>query len=152
MFGGQIQISGVVDELRLGLVLQPVLQSYEPDPRPLYIIGDQVDYILRTDEVDGQLITTELSIDAGIAEIRGEAQAADTSAERDAGAGQGPEMPEMSFMIVRHDAWCPGVHGDGANCVCNAVPEFVDRETWVRSYAETGKRAKVRESRRGDGR
>lgn len=37
--------------------------------------------------------------------------------------------PGISFMLVRHDAWCPGAHGDGNNCICNAQPGFVDEET-----------------------
>ena len=56
--------------------------------------------------------------------------------------------PGVHFVVMRHEPWCPGVHGDGANCVCNPVPELVDKDTWIRSYADTGKRAAVRAAAR----
>jgi hypothetical protein len=59
--------------------------------------------------------------------------------------------PGMSYLIMRHDEWCPGVHGDGNGCICNPVPEMVDKDTWIRSFTATGKRQDARVAARKEG-
>jgi hypothetical protein len=129
---------GVVDDLLVRQAMQPLLQPYDSDPRPQYTVSDQLDCIVRATEVGGRVIAVRMSIEEGIAEIRGAPAA--PSAE----AAAGDDEPRLMFTVVRHDDWCPGVHGDGANCICSPTLDLVDEETWNRSYKETGKRAAKR--------
>lgn len=39
--------------------------------------------------------------------------------------------PGVRFLLVRHDAWCPGSRGEGHACICNAQLELVDEATFV---------------------
>jgi hypothetical protein len=54
----------------------------------------------------------------------------------------------VNYMIVRHDAWCPGVHGDGDRCICNPTMEVVDENTMVNSIVQTRNRAQRRKAAR----
>jgi hypothetical protein len=135
---------GVVDDLLVRQAMQALLLPYDRDSRPQYTIGNQFGYIMRATEVDGCVVATRMAIDEAIAEIHGEPRAAAARREHGPEAKPDADVPKMSFMIMRHDAWCPGVHGDGDRCICNPVPEIVDREAWIRSYTETGKRAAKR--------
>lgn len=135
-------IGGAIDMMQLQSLMLPMLRIYEPDPRAQYTIGDQVDYILRMTESGGRTLTAQLTRDAAFAEILGEPSSKGVEPAQEA------EPPPMMCIIVRHKDWCPGVHGDGANCVCNPVPELVDKDTWIRSYTDTGKRAADRAAAR----
>ncbi|MDP1649655.1 MAG: hypothetical protein Q8M01_15845 [Rubrivivax sp.] len=62
----------------------------------------------------------------------------------------------VNFIVVRHDSWCPGVHGAGDRCICNPTLEAVDEETMVDSIVHTQNRAQrraaARQARRKDNR
>lgn len=56
--------------------------------------------------------------------------------------------PATLHLVVRHDAWCPGVHGDGAHCICNPVHELVSPAQFTATMAGTRSRAQRREAAR----
>lgn len=56
--------------------------------------------------------------------------------------------PGLHCILVRHDDWCPGVHGDAENCICNPVAEVVDEATMADAIVRTGNRAQRRAAAR----
>jgi hypothetical protein len=56
--------------------------------------------------------------------------------------------PGTNYVVVRHDAWCPGVHGDGARCICNPVIELMDEAAWTKSFTATQNQAQRRKAAR----
>jgi hypothetical protein len=56
--------------------------------------------------------------------------------------------PGLQFVVVRHDEWCPGVHGDGDRCICNPTWDFVDEAAWTKSFVATQNRAQRRKAAR----
>ncbi len=56
--------------------------------------------------------------------------------------------PGIHHVIFRHDAWCPGVHGDAAHCICNPTIERVTEQAWSESFTATQNRAQRRKAAR----
>lgn len=135
-------IGGAIDMMQLRSLMLPMLHFYEPDPRAQYTIGDQVDCILRMTESGGRMTTVQLTREAAFAEILGQ------PSKKEHRPAQAVEAPPMTFLIVRHESWCPGVHGDSANCICEPTIDKVDRDTWSRSSSATAKRAAKRAAAR----
>lgn len=60
--------------------------------------------------------------------------------------------PGLNFMLVEHDAWCPGAQGRGLDCICNASPRIVTESEFTAKVAQTNRRqrrAAARRARRG---
>lgn len=58
--------------------------------------------------------------------------------------------PGVRFLLVRHDAWCPGSRGDGNNCICNAAPELVDEATFTRTVVADRQRMNRAQRRKAE--
>ncbi len=56
--------------------------------------------------------------------------------------------PGIHHLMFLHDAWCPGVHGDSAHCICDPTIEWVTERAWTDSFAATHNRAQRREAAR----
>jgi hypothetical protein len=56
--------------------------------------------------------------------------------------------PGVHHVIFLHDAWCPGVHGDGINCICNPTIEKLTEQAWSESFTATQNRAQRRKAAR----
>jgi len=54
----------------------------------------------------------------------------------------------VHHVIFLHDAWCPGVHGDAAHCICNPTIERVTEQAWASLFAATQNRAQRRKAAR----
>lgn len=53
--------------------------------------------------------------------------------------------PGLHFMLVEHDAWCPGAHGHASGCICNANARIVTEDEFTanrRQRREAAKRAR----------
>jgi len=66
--------------------------------------------------------------------------------------------PGLTFLIVRHDPWCPMSYGEGMRCAkgCNPVAEFVDEATHAQTVARdmrnrAQRRADAKAARRARG-
>lgn len=61
--------------------------------------------------------------------------------------------PGMHFMLVQHDAWCPGAQGHATGCICNATTKPVSEQEFMAKVAQTmnrrQRRAAARAARRG---
>ena len=55
-----------------------------------------------------------------------------------------PITPGVHYVLVKHDDWCPGVEGDGDQCICNAVAELVTLEQMSTAIVDTRNRAQRR--------
>lgn len=61
---------------------------------------------------------------------------------------QPPAPGSVIYMLVRHDSTCPAASsGRGADCTCDAAPELVDAETFVRVTGTTAARERQRGAR-----
>lgn len=56
--------------------------------------------------------------------------------------------PGLHFMLVEHDAWCPGSHGRGRDCICNATTRIVTEDEFAAKVAQTANRRQRREGAR----
>lgn len=54
--------------------------------------------------------------------------------------------PGLRFLLVEHDAWCPGSHGRGLDCVCNANTRIVSEDEFAAALAQTANRRQRREA------
>jgi len=52
--------------------------------------------------------------------------------------------PGVHYVLVKHDAWCPGAEGRGDQCICNAVAEFATLEQMSTAIVDTRNRAQRR--------
>lgn len=136
------RLGGAVDVTQFLLLKASAEKVYDRDPRPQYMIGDQVEFVVRMSESGGRTVAKQLTRKAAFAEILGKPSAKGSE------PAQPAEPPPMTFLIVRHADWCPGVHGDGANCICDSTIDEVDRDTWGRSYTATANRAARRAAAR----
>lgn len=55
-------------------------------------------------------------------------------------------QPGLHFMLVEHDAWCPGSHGRGNDCICNVNTRIVTESEFVARVAQTANRRQRREA------
>lgn len=56
--------------------------------------------------------------------------------------------PGLHFMLVEHDAWCPGAHGHASGCICNANARIVTEGEFTAKVAQTANRRQRREAAR----
>ena len=56
--------------------------------------------------------------------------------------------PGLHFMLVEHDAWCPGAQGHATGCICNANTRIVTEDEFAAKVAQTMNRRQRREAAR----
>jgi len=56
--------------------------------------------------------------------------------------------PGLHFVLVEHDAWCPGAHGRAIDCICNANSRIVSEDEFVARVSQTANRRQRREAAR----
>jgi len=52
--------------------------------------------------------------------------------------------PGVHYLLVKHDAWCPGVEGAGDRCICNPDIEQVTEQRIAEAIVQTRNRAQRR--------
>jgi hypothetical protein len=56
--------------------------------------------------------------------------------------------PGLHFMLVEHDAWCPGAQGRASGCICNANTRIVTEDQFAAKVAHDMNRRQRREAAR----
>jgi hypothetical protein len=56
--------------------------------------------------------------------------------------------PGLRFVLIEHDAWCPGAQGYGSGCICNANTRIVTEDQFVAKVAHDVNRRQRREAAR----
>ena len=56
--------------------------------------------------------------------------------------------PGLHFMLIQHDAWCPGAQGRATGCICNSTAKVVTEDVFAAKVAQTANRRQRREAAR----